>query len=70
MIDIVIRHCGRGEWLPIIHVAPHCGSAMVGKELYRGNRMASMDAAFLQAKKVWEEGGTGNIVEFKREQML
>jgi hypothetical protein len=64
MIDIVIRDCGYGEWLPIITVTD------TGKELYRGDRLRSFEAATLRAKTAWDESTTGNIIEFKQEQGL
>jgi hypothetical protein len=66
MIDIIVRDCGYGEFLPLIIVTPNCGSAMQGKELYRGDRVNGREAAFLRAKTAWDESGTGNITEFKR----
>jgi len=59
MIDIIVRDCGHGEWLPIITVTA------TGKELYRGSRVVSGFLALAKAQKIWEENGTGNIVEFK-----
>ncbi len=63
MIDIVLRDCGHGEWLPIIKVTPVGGH---GRELYRGSRLNSREAAFDKAREVWDNDGTGNIAAFKR----
>ena len=57
MIDIIIRDCGHGEWLPIIT------ETNTGKELYRGERVRSYEAASLRAKTAWDESTTGNINE-------
>jgi hypothetical protein len=70
MFDIIIRNCGYGEWLPLIVVSPHCGSVMQGKELYRGERQRSYEAASLRAKTAWEEGTTQNIRDYKEQQGL
>ena len=64
MIDIIIRDCGHGEWLPIIKATDS------GEELYRGRRWTSPDLAFAKAKEIWDEDGTGNIIDFKKEQGL
>jgi hypothetical protein len=66
MIDIIVRDCGYGEFLPIIIVTPNCGSAMQGKELYRGSREKSREEAFRAASESWDESLTGNIIEFKK----
>jgi len=63
MIDIIIRDCGYGEWLPIIVETD------TGRELYRGSRYPSYDEAASQAKAVWDGDQTGNIIQFKREQL-
>jgi hypothetical protein len=60
MVDFIIRDCGYGEFLPIIVVTA------TGKELYRGDRLKSPEAALAKAKQVWDEGATGNIAEFKQ----
>lgn len=57
MIDIILRSCAVGYWLPII--------TATGKELYRGEPLPSYEAASLQAKTAWDESTTGNIIEFK-----
>lgn len=62
MIDIIIRDCGHGEWLPIIKATDS------GEELYRGDRLPSYESASLRAKTAWDEDLTGNIIQFKREQ--
>ncbi len=59
MIDIIIRDCGHGEFLPLIIVTN------TGRELYRGSRVASPELALERAKNVWENGGTGDVVEFR-----
>jgi hypothetical protein len=64
MIDIVIRDCGYGEWLPLIIVTA------TRQELYRGDRLSSSDAAWLRGKTAWDESQTGNIIEFKRKNGL
>ena len=64
MIDIVIRDCGYGEFLPLI-VATE-----TKQELYRGDRVRSREAAFTRAKTVWDEAETGNVAEFKQEHGL
>jgi hypothetical protein len=64
MIDIVIRDCGYGEWLPLIIVTA------TGKELYRGERIGSAEAAWLRGKTAWDESLTGNIIEFKQKNGL
>lgn len=64
MIDIIIRYCGCGQWLPIIIVTG------TDRELYRGERVRSFEAAALRAKTAWDEGLSGNIVEFKQEHGL
>jgi hypothetical protein len=60
MIDIIIRDCGYGEWLPIIIVTD------TGKELSRGSREPSREEALESAKESWDESLTGNIIEFKK----
>jgi hypothetical protein len=60
MIDIVLRDCGHGEWLPIIKATDS------GVELYRGERKSSPEAALSKAIAVWEAGGTGNVVKFRQ----
>jgi len=60
MIDIIIRDCGYGEFLPIITVTTS------GKELYRGDRVNGREAAWLRAKTAWDESTSGNISEFKQ----
>jgi hypothetical protein len=64
MIDFIIRDCGYGEFLSIIQVTDS------GKELYRGSRVKGREAAFVNAKTAWDEGQSGNIVEFKQEKGL
>jgi len=64
MIDIIIRDCGYGEWLPIIV------ETATQKELYRGDRVRGREAAWLRAKTVWDEDETGDIIEFKQEHGL
>jgi len=59
MIDLIVRDCGYGEFLPLVIVTA------TGKELYRGDRLPSYEAASLRAKTAWEESTTGNITEFK-----
>ena len=59
MINIIIRDCGFGGFLPII-----CDGR--GRELYRGERHETREAAWERAKTVWDDGLTGNIVEFKK----
>lgn len=61
MIDIIVRHCGRVGWLPII-VATDSGA-----ELYRGSHHPTAEAAVAKAMEVWENSATGNIQEFRRE---
>lgn len=64
MIDIIIRDCGRGEFLPIITATDS------GKELYRGSRVASREVAFDWAKMAWDKRMTCNITEFRKENEL
>lgn len=64
MIDIVIRDCGYGEWLPIIVVTS------TGKELYRGNRYKSFASASERAKTAWDESLTQNIRDVKEKHSL
>ena len=64
MIDIIIRDCGCGEWLPIIVETD------TGRELYRGDRIEGPVLAFNKAQLVWLENDTGNIVEFKQKHGL
>jgi hypothetical protein len=64
MIDFVIRYCSYMEWLPIIV------ETGTGRELYRGDRHRTRQAAFDKAMEVWENDGTGNIVEYKQEHGL
>lgn len=64
MIDFIIRDCGYGEFLPLIV------ETNTGRELYRGNRLNSAEAALERALTCWHENGTGNIVEFKQEHGL
>lgn len=63
MIDIIIRDCGNGEWLPLIITS-------TGKELFLGSRVSGSsvgrELAFVQAKTAWDESTTGDIIEFKR----
>lgn len=63
MIDIIIRDCGNGEWLPLIVATTDMGGFL--RELYRGERVRSYEAASLRAKTAWDEATTGNIIEFK-----
>ena len=63
MIDIIVRDCGRGEWLPLIRVTQS------GWELYRGDRQTSHEAAWNKAIGAWESNATQNIVDFKAEQV-
>ena len=72
MIDIVIRDCGHGEWLPIIVVNRYVeGSAFnKGSELYRGERQRSPQVAFDKAIGAWATGASGNIADFKAEQRI
>jgi hypothetical protein len=67
MIDIIVRDCGHGEWLPIIRSVDGYGE---GTELYRGNRVNGREAAWLMGKTAWDESTTGNIIEFKQEHGL
>ena len=67
MIDIIVRCCGHGEWMPIIRTVDGWGN---GTELYRGERHPTHEAAWRKAVEVWDSSGTGNIVEFKRERDL
>jgi len=60
MIDIIIRDCGHGEFLPIIKVTG------TNRELYRGDRMRDANQAFYKARDTWLSDGTGNIAEFKQ----
>jgi hypothetical protein len=60
MIDIIIRDCDHGEWLPIIKATDS------GEELYRGRRWTDPDLAFALTKEIWDESRTENIVEFKQ----
>ncbi len=69
MIDIIIRDCGHGEWLPII-VVTDAKRMWSKRELYRGDRLPSYDAASLAAKTAWYESTTTNIIEFKEERGL
>jgi hypothetical protein len=62
MIDIVLRDCGHGEFLPIINVAA------TGRELYRGDRVNSPEKALSKAIAAWAERATGNIREFRQRQ--
>ena len=64
MIDIIIRDCGYGEWLPLII------DSMDGLELYRGDRLPSYEAASLRAKTAWDESLTQNIRDFKEDRGL
>lgn len=59
MIDFIIRDCGYGEFLPLIV------ETNTGRELYRGDRLKSYEAAASKAKNIWETNGTGNIKEFR-----
>jgi hypothetical protein len=60
MIDFVVRYCGeRDGYLPIIQVA------IDGRELYRGNRHPTREAAFAKMMEVWDNSETGNITEYK-----
>ena len=60
MIDIILRDCGYGEFLPIITETDS------DKELYRGDRVNGRETAWLRAKTAWDESTTGNISEFKQ----
>jgi hypothetical protein len=60
MIDLIVRDCGYGEWLPLIVVTA------TGAELFRGSRLPNRDAAYDKAVSTWEESGTGNIIDFKK----
>jgi len=64
MIDFIVRDCGHNEWLPIIV------ETNTGRELYRGSRQGSPVAALEKAEEVWDDNGTGNIIEFKQEHGL
>jgi hypothetical protein len=64
MIDLIVRDCGYGEFLPLIVVTSN------GKELYRGDRVRGREAAWLRGKTAWDESTTGNITEFKQENGL
>lgn len=64
MIDIIVRDCGYGEFLPIIVATD------TGKELYRGSRVKSYEAASLRGKTAWEESLTQNIRDFREEKGL
>jgi len=64
VIDLVIRDCGYGEWLPLIV------ETATGRELYRGSRLSSPEAALEKAQSVWDNSETGNIVEFKQQHGL
>ena len=64
MIDITIRDCGHGEFLPIITITDS------GKELYRGSRVKSREVAFDWAKSAWDKCMTCNITEFRKENGL
>lgn len=66
MIDIIIRDCGHGEFLPLIVVTTDLGGYL--RELYRGERVNGREAAWLRATTAWDESTTGNIIEFKQEQ--
>ena len=70
MIDFIVRDCGRGEFLPMVIVSPHCGSALQGKVLYRGERMKDANQAFFKARDTWLNNGTGDIAAFKKENLL
>ena len=63
MIDIIIRDCGHGEFLPLIVATTDLGKFL--RELYRGDRVNGREAAWLKAKTAWDESTTGNITEFK-----
>ena len=69
MFDIVIRYCGRNEWLPLIKVVgTRVDSAFKdGDELFRGERLRSHEAAWNYAVGSWESGRTQHIIEFKKE---
>ena len=69
MIDIVIRHCGHGEWLPLIVVnrADAESSFIKGAELYRGERQRGREAAWNKAIDAWNSCASGNIAQFKSE---
>lgn len=60
MIDLIVRDCGYGEWLPIIT------ETATGKELYRGSRLSSPEKALEKARSVWDNAETGNVAEFKK----
>jgi len=60
MIDIILRDCGYGEWLPIIT------ETATGKELYRGDRLSSPEAALAKGIQTWADKATGNIAEFRK----
>jgi len=64
MIDFVIRHCGYAMYLPLIVEVD------TGRELYRGSHHQTPEDALQKALQIWEEDGTGNIVEFKQEKGL
>jgi hypothetical protein len=64
MVDLIVRYCGHGEWLPIIRSVDGYGQ---GTELYRGDRQRSAEAAWNKAVGAWSSNATGNIIEFKRE---
>ena len=64
MIDFIIRDCGHGEFLPLIVVTSS------GKELFRGSRLRSPEAALAKAKQVWDDADTGNVAEFKQAHSL
>lgn len=61
MIDIVIRDCGHGEWLPLIVTTKE------RRELYRGSRVRSPVEAMAAALAVWRDRATGNVAEFRAE---
>jgi len=64
MIDIILRDCGYGEFLPIITVTA------TNEELYRGDRMSSPEKALAKAIESWAKRTTGNIIKFRNESEL
>jgi len=72
MIDLIVRDCGYGEWLPIIQVVGTTRDSRFGngEELYRGERHRSHEAAWNKVVATWETSATGNIVAFKKERGL
>lgn len=60
MIDFVLRLCSDQLYLVLIV------ETETGRELYRGSRFQSAEAALERALTCWRDNGTGNIYDFKQ----